>query len=94
MRELEQQGGAAQPADAERVDMRAMDAAEKTRFHKREKQRIAAAARERDGPPAGERILGLVGDLNEPRVVRDYDAEIGELLNAASRAVGSRERSA
>ena len=69
--------------EAERIDLRAVEAAEKKAFAKQERRRAAAKARERDGPGAGERIMGLVHDLDAPRVVRDYDAELAGLLRAA-----------
>ena len=42
------------------------------------------------GPGPAERILGLVRELDEPRVVRDYDAEIGGLLDRAGGAARAR----
>lgn len=64
-----------------RIDLRAVEAADAKLFARRERQAAAAAKREREGPAVGERIMGLVQELGEPRQVRDFDAEIGGLLH-------------
>ena len=68
---------------AARVDLHAVEAAERRAFVKRERRAAAAAKREKEGPGPGERIMGLVSDLNRPLVVRDFDSEINNLVKAA-----------
>ena len=68
-----------------RLDLRAVEHDELRRFEKAERKRVT-----RDDPnrpsARGERIVGLVKDLDQPRVVRDFDAEIAALLRTVGGA--------
>jgi len=68
-------------------DLKAVEAAERRAFAKHEPHAIAAAAEARE---RGERILGYVHELAEPRVVRDFDSEISQLLAHATGCGGQR----
>ena len=72
---------AASEPRAERVDLGAVERAEKEAFIKAEKRQQRAKERAATpGPHADERILSLVKELDEPRVVRDFDAEIQAMM--------------
>ena len=75
----------AEPQEPPRLDLRAVEHDELKRFEKAERKR---ATRDDPNRPSarGKRIVGLVKDLDQPRVVRDFDAEIAALLRTVGGA--------
>ena len=66
--------------DDGRIDLNAVETDEKHRFARTEERRTRRAAWGDAGRAREERILGLVGELSEERVVRNYDDEIAAML--------------
>ena len=74
---------AAAAAAQQRVDLRAVEDAEGKIFQRIEARKAAKVA-DPELDERGGRIVGLVKELDQPRVVRDFDAEIAALLSDAN----------
>ena len=62
--------------------MRKVEAAERRRFVREEARSAEAARYAAEGPSAGQRVMALVRDLDEPRpAARDFDSEIERMLD-------------